>query len=87
MKQIKKLIYRMSLAIIAFLLVSCSVSNVFPMQNVPAPEIETTRTGSTSVGDWPRFRYDVNRTGYNPEETQLKPPLKLKWRFEARSKI
>jgi len=32
--------------------------------------------------DWPMFGHDPAHTGYNPEETQLQPPLRLKWRYD-----
>lgn len=31
---------------------------------------------------WPMEMYSPTRTGYNLKENQLKPPLKLKWRFQ-----
>lgn len=37
--------------------------------------------------DWPMFRFSLDRTGYNPTEVTLKPPLKLVWRFKAGAKI
>jgi hypothetical protein len=33
------------------------------------------------------FRFDLNRTGYNPNESLVKPPLELKWQFDAKGKI
>jgi len=37
--------------------------------------------------DWPMFRFSLNRAGYNPNETRLKPPLALKWEYKTGSKI
>lgn len=37
------------------------------------------------AGNWPMEMYNSARTGHNPEENMLRPPLKLKWNFkEAR---
>lgn len=36
---------------------------------------------------WPMFRYSLDRAGYNPYETDVRPPLELKWEFKAQSKI
>jgi hypothetical protein len=33
------------------------------------------------------FRFDVNRTGHNPGEGVVAPPLELKWQFDAQGKI
>jgi hypothetical protein len=33
------------------------------------------------------FRFDLNRTGYNPQESVVAPPLDLKWQFDAKGKI
>jgi hypothetical protein len=33
------------------------------------------------------FRFSLNRTGYNPNESVLRPPLELKWQFDAEGKI
>jgi hypothetical protein len=40
-----------------------------------------------ALADWPMFRYDLEHTGYNATENNLKPPLELKWKFHAKSKI
>jgi hypothetical protein len=37
--------------------------------------------------DWPMFRFSLDRAGYNPTETTLKPPLELEWQFDAKGKI
>jgi hypothetical protein len=37
--------------------------------------------------DWPMFRFGLDRSGYNPSETVLKPPLELKWEYKTKSKI
>jgi hypothetical protein len=33
------------------------------------------------------FRFSLDRAGYNRSETQLKPPLALKWQYKTGSKI
>jgi hypothetical protein len=33
------------------------------------------------------FRFSLDRAGYNPYETQLKPLLALKWEYKTGSKI
>ncbi len=61
----------------------------------PAPASPTpTRPAATftpmsaqAAGDWPMFRFSLDRAGYNPHETRVRPPLELEWQFEARSKI
>lgn len=32
--------------------------------------------------NWPMEMYNSAKTGHNPEENKLRPPLKLKWRFQ-----
>ena len=36
---------------------------------------------------WPMFAHDLTHTGYNPDETQLQPPLRLKWTYTTGSHI
>ncbi|MDO8690628.1 MAG: PQQ-binding-like beta-propeller repeat protein [Dehalococcoidia bacterium] len=38
---------------------------------------------SDGPGDWPMFRHDPAHSGYNANETQLKPPLRLKWSYQT----
>ncbi|MDO8473664.1 MAG: PQQ-binding-like beta-propeller repeat protein, partial [Dehalococcoidia bacterium] len=33
--------------------------------------------------DWPMFGHDPAHSGYNSAETQLKPPLRLKWTYQT----
>lgn len=33
------------------------------------------------------FRFSLDRSGYNPTEIVLKPPLELKWTFKAEGSI
>jgi hypothetical protein len=33
------------------------------------------------------FRFGLNRSGYNPDESLVKPPLELRWQFDAKGKI
>lgn len=40
-------------------------------------------TYADSPGDWPMFHHDLAHTGYNSEETELRPPLRLKWSYQA----
>ena len=71
------------------------VLTVIPLPQAPKPEaptpIPTVPTPSPMSPqpsiDWPMFRFSLDRAGYNPTETSVRPPLELKWRFEARSKI
>ena len=37
--------------------------------------------------DWPMFRFNLNRVGYNPNEKYVKPPLSLKWEHKTDNKI
>ncbi len=37
---------------------------------------------SVMAGSWPIEMYNSAKTGYNPEENKLKPPLKLKWNYK-----
>jgi hypothetical protein len=56
----------------------------------PTPTASITKSTSASnqpCADWPMFRFDLNRTGYNPNESFVKPPLELKWQFDAKGKI
>jgi len=43
-------------------------------------------TSQPSV-NWPMFRFSLDRAGYNPNETRLKPPLALEWEYKTGSKI
>lgn len=47
-----------------------------PAPAVPEPSV-----------DWPLFRFSLDRAGYNPAESVLRPPLELKWQFDAKGKI
>jgi hypothetical protein len=70
---------------ILLLLPTCSgIPDKQPEQNVvPAEKIP----GTKLIANWPMFRFSLDRTGYNPTENSLSPPLELKWRFDAKSKI
>jgi len=63
--------------VIAFTLVACAGSIE---QSDTVPE-------NIESADWPMFRFSLDRAGFNPTETVVRPPLELKWHFEARSKI
>jgi len=52
-----------------------------PASVTPIPAIHR------APADWPMFRFNLNRTGYNPTESVLRPPLELKWQFDAKGKI
>lgn len=41
------------------------------------------RAHADSPNDWTAFHYDAARTGYNPNEPGLKPPLRLRWSFST----
>lgn len=54
----------------------------------PVPIVLTsTPTRPQSSLGWPMFRFSLDRAGYNPNETSLKPPLALKWEYKTGSKI
>ncbi len=57
--------------------------NITPIQEATMPP----PTPSNASADWPMFRYNLERAGYNPMETKLRPPLELKWEFQAKGKI
>jgi hypothetical protein len=46
-----------------------------------------TPTTPQPSADWPMFRFSLDHSGYNASEQVLKPPLELKWKFKAKSKI
>ena len=65
---------------------------LLPTPLPPTPTtIPATSTPSPVVplepADWPMFRFGLDRSGYNPTEVVLKPPLELKWEFKSKSKI
>lgn len=45
----------------------------------PTPTPTPTATPTIGPGDWPAFRHDAARSGYNSNEALLAPPLALKW--------
>ena len=49
----------------------------------PAP----TLSRDQFTNDWTMFRYGLDRAGYNPRETRLKPPLVIQWEFKTDDKI
>jgi len=58
-----------------------------PATPTAAPATEVVTKPASSPGDWPMFRFSLDRAGYNPNETTLKPPLSLKWQYKTGSKI
>jgi PBP1b-binding outer membrane lipoprotein LpoB len=54
---------------------------------VSQPEKQSVTPTTPEPADWPMFRFSLDRCGYNATETILKPPLELKWKFKAKSKI
>ena len=50
----------------------------FGCQTLPAP-MSANPSISTPERDWPVFRGSLNRDGYNPFESELEPPLELRW--------
>ena len=58
-----------------------------PLPPTPTLVPPTSTAGSRGVVDWPMFRFSLDRGGYNPQEKTLKPPLELKWKFDAKGKI
>jgi len=51
---------------------------------LPSTSAEVVTQRST---DWPMFRFSLDRAGYNPNETRLKPPLVLKWEYKTDNQI
>ena len=64
-----------------------------PAQAPTAPEepVAPSPTPATpvrqSATEWTMFRYSLDRAGYNPVEAKVRPPLSLRWKFDAKSKI
>jgi len=56
-------------------------------QPVPAVLPPSVTPTTPEPADWPMFRFSLDRAGYNPNETRLKPPLTLKWEHKTGSKI
>jgi len=54
---------------------------------VSQPEKQSVTPTTPEPADWPMFRFSLDRAGYNPNETRLKPPLALKWEHKTGSKI
>jgi hypothetical protein len=54
---------------------------------VSQPEKQSVTPTTPEPADWPMFRFNLDRSGYNATENILKPPLELKWKFKAKSKI
>ena len=50
-----------------------------PAAPTPMPQLPST--------DWPMFRFSLDRAGYNPHETDVKPPLSMKWQYKTAGKI
>jgi hypothetical protein len=79
---------RFFLFFVLFVLVACGPTATAPeLSPTIDEEIATTPTLSYVSSDWAMFRYNLNRAGYNPTETDLYPPLVLKWEFKASGKI
>lgn len=72
---------RIAIAVTVLILALVIASGCAHPPAAPAPVIPQ------ASADWPMFRFDVEHTGYNATETVLKPPLELKWKFKAKSKI
>ncbi|MBI2863440.1 MAG: PQQ-binding-like beta-propeller repeat protein [Chloroflexi bacterium] len=49
----------------------------------PTPTFTSTPTATPSASDWPMFRYNLAHAGYSAAETQLTPPLRLKWSYST----
>lgn len=83
-----------ALAVALAILSACARPTPTPA-SLPTPGQPATATPSPASGatpdqpstDWPMFRYSLDRAGYNPHETAVRPPLELKWEFQAKSKI
>jgi hypothetical protein len=56
-------------------------------QSIPAVLPPSVTPTTPESADWPMFRFSLDRAGYNPNETRLKPPLALKWEYKTGSKI
>jgi len=51
------------------------------------PTLPPAPTPAPFPADWPMFRFSPDRAGYNPTESVLRPPLELKWQFDAKGEI
>ncbi|MCL4459599.1 MAG: hypothetical protein M1136_02245 [Chloroflexi bacterium] len=49
--------------------------------HLPRPSLFVPPIAHADGGDWPMFRHDPTHSGYNSDETSLKPPLRLKWSY------
>jgi|GEM_PF-4085753 len=76
-----------SIALVVFLLAACGTSQPTVAETQQSLATPSSYTEASLLGSWPMFRHDLNHSGYNPEETVLKPPLELKWEYATEGKI
>jgi hypothetical protein len=86
MRNYKKLCLLAVMAATAVLIFGSCVSQP-EEQSVPAVLPPSVTSMTPEPADWPMFRFSLDRSGYNATENILKPPLELKWKFKAKSKI
>ena len=73
------------LALLAIVLAGCGCALWEQPEPVSTPTLPPVVEQPSA--DWPMFRFSLDHSGYNATETILKPPLELKWKFKAKSKI
>lgn len=75
----------LAIVLAAFILAGCGCTLWEKPEPVSTPTLPPVVEQPSA--DWPMFRFSLDHSGYNATETIVKPPLELKWKFKAKSKI